>query len=40
VIRKVKADLESAGKPASDGELQRSLDDLMVRAVDEIKAGR
>ncbi len=40
VIRKVKADLESAGKPASEQELRRKLEELMVRAVDEIKAGR
>jgi hypothetical protein len=40
VIRKVKADLESAGKPASEQELRRNLEELMIRAVDEIKAGR
>jgi hypothetical protein len=40
VIRKVKSDLEAAGKPVSDAELRRTMDELMARAIDEIKAGR
>jgi hypothetical protein len=40
VLRKVRSDLEAAGKPASDTELRRVMDELMARAIDEIKAGR
>jgi hypothetical protein len=40
VIRKVRNDLEAAGKPAGERELERNLGELMIRAVDEIKAGR
>jgi len=39
VIRKVRADLEAAGKPADEGELGRMLREQMARAVDEIKTG-
>ncbi|AWM88452.1 DUF1476 domain-containing protein [Microvirga sp. 17 mud 1-3] len=39
VIRKVRADLEAAGKPADEAELTRKLSEQMARAVDEIKAG-
>lgn len=40
VVRKVKSDLEAAGKPVSETDLRRTMDELMVRAIDEIKAGR
>ncbi|QFU15362.1 DUF1476 domain-containing protein [Microvirga thermotolerans] len=40
VIRKVRADLEAAGKPVGESELGRILHEQMARAVDEIKAGR
>jgi Uncharacterized conserved protein len=39
VIRKVRADLEAAGKPVGESELNRMLSEQMARAVDEIKAG-
>lgn len=40
VLRKVKGDLDSAGKPAEETELNAKLLDLMGRAIEEIKAGR
>lgn len=40
VLRKARGDLEQAGKPADEAELNAKLMDLMGRAVEEIKAGR
>ena len=40
VLRKVRADLEAGGKPASETELRQRMMDLLTRAVEEIKAGR
>lgn len=40
VIRKVRADLEAAGKPVQESELNGILQAQMARAVDEIQAGR
>jgi hypothetical protein len=40
VLRKVRADLDAAGKSIGDGELRRTMDELLVRAVEEIQAGR
>ncbi|HEY8384162.1 MAG TPA: DUF1476 domain-containing protein [Microvirga sp.] len=40
VLRKVRADLDGAGKSLSDGELRRQMDQLMGQAVTEIQAGR
>ncbi|MGO4706081.1 DUF1476 domain-containing protein [Microvirga sp. 2MCAF38] len=40
VIRKVKADLEAAGKSTDDAQLQAKLRELMAQAVDALKAGR
>lgn len=40
VIRKVRQDLEGAGKPESETELNAKLLDLTSRAIEEIKAGR
>jgi hypothetical protein len=40
VLRKVRKDLEAGGKTMGEGELRRTMDELMARAIDEIKAGR
>jgi hypothetical protein len=40
VIRKVRQDLENAGKPADEAELGGKLTDLTSRAIEEIKEGR
>jgi hypothetical protein len=40
VLRKVRNDLEAAGKAASEAELRRKMDELMARAAEEVKAGR
>ena len=40
VLRKVRKDLESAGKAVSDTELRRHMTEFLARAVDEVKAGR
>ncbi len=40
VLRKVRQDLEGAGKSAGDSELQAKLSELTGRAIEEIKAGR
>jgi hypothetical protein len=40
VVSKVVNDLEIAGVPSDEGEVRLALEDLMVRAIDEIKAGR
>lgn len=40
VLRKVKKDLEAAGSAVSDHQLRRTMDELMAKAVDEVKAGR
>ncbi len=40
VIRKVRQDLEAAGKSADEAELGRTLNGLTARAVEEVKAGR
>ena len=40
VLRKVKGDLEAAGHPLSETDLRRTMDELMVRAAEEIQAGR
>jgi len=39
VLRKVQADLE-AGGAAGQTELRRVMDDLMERAINEVKTGR
>ncbi len=39
VLRKVRADLQAAGQAPSDSALRRTMDELMARAIDEIKAG-
>lgn len=40
VIRKVVSDLDAAGVPADKDQVRRVLDAFMLRAADEIKAGR
>ncbi len=40
VIRKVRQDLDAAGKPVDDAELSRVMSDLMGRAIEQIQAGR
>jgi len=39
VIRKVVSDLDAAGVAVDEGQVRRVMDDLMVRATDEIKTG-
>ena len=39
VLRKVKADLDAAGLSRPEGDLRRTMDELMARAAGEIKAG-
>jgi hypothetical protein len=40
VLRKVRADLEAGGLSQGESDLRRVMDDLMERAIDEVKAGR
>jgi hypothetical protein len=40
VLRKVRGDLEAAGKGVSETELRRTMDQLLARAAEEIQAGR
>jgi hypothetical protein len=40
VLRKVRADLEAAGKAVSEGELRSKMSELLVRAAEEVQAGR
>ncbi|HEX5866373.1 MAG TPA: DUF1476 domain-containing protein [Beijerinckiaceae bacterium] len=40
VLRKVRADLEGAGRAPGEGELRRVMTDLMERAINEVNAGR
>ena len=40
VLRKVRADLEAAGKGGAEAVIRRQLLDLMAKAVEEVQAGR
>ena len=40
VLRKVRQDFESAGKPLSEAELKDKVSQLTARSIEEIKAGR
>ncbi|HEY0570304.1 MAG TPA: DUF1476 domain-containing protein, partial [Enterovirga sp.] len=40
VVRKVKADLDAAGRALSDTEIRSKMTELLARAVAEIEAGR
>jgi hypothetical protein len=39
VYRKVRADFEAKGVPVSDDELRATMNELLAKAVEEIKAG-
>jgi hypothetical protein len=40
VLRKIRQDLESAGKTVNDTELGSKMQQLLIQAVEDIKAGR
>ena len=40
VLRKVRKDLEAAGRSVSDADLRRTMDQLLAQAVEKIQAGR
>ena len=40
VLRKVRKDLDAAGKSTPDGDLRRTMNELLARAIEEIQAGR
>ena len=40
VLRKVRGDLEAAGKAIPDSELRRQMTELLAQAVQEVKSGR
>jgi hypothetical protein len=40
VLRKVRGDLDAAGKSVSDADLRVKMEELLVRAAEEIQAGR
>jgi hypothetical protein len=40
VLRKVKADLEAAGKATGEAELRRRMDELLSTAIAQVQAGR
>ena len=40
VIRKVRQDLDAAGKPVDDAELTRVMSDLMGQAIEQVQARR
>ena len=40
VLRKVRSDLEAAWVTSTEVDIRRRMVDLMVRAIDEVKAGR
>jgi hypothetical protein len=40
VLRKVRGDLEQGGVSLADGQLRRTMDELMAKAIDEVQAGR
>ncbi len=39
VLRKVRGDLDAAGRSIGDAELRRTMDDLMAKAVDQVRQG-
>ena len=39
VIRKVRSDLEAAGQTGVETQLRTAMDELMARAIEEIRAG-
>jgi hypothetical protein len=40
VLRKVRGDLDAAGKNVNDTDLRQKMSELLVRAAEEIQAGR
>jgi hypothetical protein len=40
IFRKIKADLAAGGVEQSEHQIRRTMDELMSRAIDEIKAGK
>jgi hypothetical protein len=40
VLRKVRKDLEAGGRTVGEGDLRRTMDELMAKAIEEIKTGR
>jgi hypothetical protein len=40
VFRKLRADFDAKGVAQSDHQIRRTMDELLVKAVDEIQAGR
>ncbi len=40
VFRKIRADLDAAKVAQSDHQIRRTMDELMAKAIDEVKAGR
>jgi hypothetical protein len=40
IFRKIKADLAAGGIEQSDHQIRRTMDELMSRAIEEIKAGK
>jgi hypothetical protein len=39
VFRKIRADLDAKGVEQSDHQIRRTMDELMAKAVDQVKAG-
>lgn len=39
VLRKVKGDLDAAGVDISEHQIRRTMDELMVSAIDQVKTG-
>ena len=40
IFRKIQADLKAGGVDQSDHQIRRTMDELMSRAIDEIKTGK
>jgi hypothetical protein len=40
VLRKVRSDLDAAGKSVDDTELRRRMSELLVQAAEDVQAGR
>ena len=40
VLRKIRRDFDAKGVPDSDHQIRRTMDELMAKAVQDIKAGR
>src|ERR1700733_9110862 len=40
VFRKIRSDFDAAGVPQSDHQIRRTMDELLAKATEEVKAGR